>query len=259
MRRRRAFTLVELLVVIGIIALLISMLLPALKKAKESGNRIKCQSNLRQIVMAAMLYAGDNKAGIYFPNMIYGKDDDLSFLYPKYLPNIHVTICPSSDNRVQSVTNLQDNAPDATFQASMTDTRGHSYELREHMPAGWTFPDGYLVPASNFGTPNGYTVKTLSNSSKGGSQNCLITDSDDLVAGAPGTNNWPDRYNNHGADGFSAAYCDGHAEFLKTGRPILEMYMNSHYHPSLSGSPDSTTLYPKYKLAQGNMEYHWLP
>jgi prepilin-type N-terminal cleavage/methylation domain-containing protein len=61
---RHGFTLVELLVVIGIIAILIAMLLPALQRAKEQANATKCKNNMKQLMTAVLIFAHDNKGHI---------------------------------------------------------------------------------------------------------------------------------------------------------------------------------------------------
>ena len=95
--RRFAFTLIELLVVIAIIAILAAMLLPALAKAKEKAKQANCQSNLRQMGLAASSYVADFQK---YPLWTSGSGSDLHYWDGTLLPfasnNRRLFACPAN-------------------------------------------------------------------------------------------------------------------------------------------------------------------
>ena len=126
-RRSRAFTLVELLIVIGIIALLISILMPALSNARKQAQQVQCENNLRQLMTATNMYVSENQNFLPFAN--WGSPQsgayDYGWLYqtsaanatPKqtdlqtgilygYLKNMDVFHCPLYDPTGAKGTNI---------------------------------------------------------------------------------------------------------------------------------------------------------
>lgn len=103
---KRGFTLLELLVVIGIIALLIGMLVPALSRARGQASTTACLSNLRQLVIAASIYSQQNSGR--YPVARWGSDSwDFSIVAGRAVPgllwrgqaNMRIQQCPGFDGK----------------------------------------------------------------------------------------------------------------------------------------------------------------
>lgn len=97
----RNFTLIELLVVIAIIAVLSSMLLPALQGSRTRAMQSYCSNNLRQLAHATILYSNDNRRQLPMP---YRFLDDFTPIY-EYLNELEVFVCPSNPFSVGKVPN----------------------------------------------------------------------------------------------------------------------------------------------------------
>lgn len=154
--RKPGFTLVELLVVIGIIALLISILLPALSRARQAANLLVCQSNLRQIGYANLLYAQDSKGLACFGNIPITTGNfyelDWQMTLSAYLNNKR----PDQDGMVAKVMRDVD-VPDST---------GNTPGIWHYIANPRVFPASDHADPMNYNQPfHQYPITSMRNSS----------------------------------------------------------------------------------------------
>jgi prepilin-type N-terminal cleavage/methylation domain-containing protein len=149
--RYAAFTLIELLVVIAIIAILAAMLLPALSKAKEKALQTRCVSNLRQVGMAALMYAGDYGEKVPYAFAMTGRT---GYNRPDLLTAIDAWTSALGQRR-NSLTNVFTVCPAGTKLNPLQDQP--SYAANRNIP--WLPP----LPAD---PPTSYTLTKFSDSRK---------------------------------------------------------------------------------------------
>jgi prepilin-type N-terminal cleavage/methylation domain-containing protein len=178
MTRRKAFTLVELLVVIGIIAVLIGILLPTLSKARDAGQRTVCLSNLRELGNSIRIYGAQYKDQIpigymdehqfsYFVNWRNSNGTKVSMMgllaISKLMPNPKAFYCPTMIDDPQfgynvaanRWPNFQDWPNDPLFNPPLPSGPNHTRITYNQRPvANWPAANETYVNASNFHIAN---------------------------------------------------------------------------------------------------------
>jgi len=201
----RAFTLVELLVVISIIGLLAGLSIPAIQKATESGRRANCTSNLKNLSQAFLVFANQNES--YLPSLLYNNTTWMGFLYGAGLLQ-----APSaySDNRGKTILYC----PSACSVRKPGSGNWNTYSMNDYA--------GERDPSIGSQSAFGMKLNRVSSLSKLAlvMDGCWVggygyTANTDPVQQPPTETHPASKSTNHPSSGVNIAFADGHVEMRK--------------------------------------------